>query len=215
MKLYLIRHGKTKGNLEKRYIGRTDQGLCPEGITELREKLAGGFFTGMENTNILLASPMKRCIETAGILLPEIEPVLIPQFREIDFGEFEGKNYQELCGNASYQAWIDSNGQTAFPGGESRERFVDRCLEGMSRVMSYVEQRYPGEADETVVTMVVHGGTIMSLLSTLGQGGGSYYDFMCGNGDGYVCELQGRGQVGFREGWLNAIRPLGQNGHSR
>ena len=30
MKIVLIRHGATKGNLEKRYIGRTDEDLCGE-----------------------------------------------------------------------------------------------------------------------------------------------------------------------------------------
>ena len=36
MKIVLIRHGATKGNLEKRYIGRTDEDLCGEGIKKLK-----------------------------------------------------------------------------------------------------------------------------------------------------------------------------------
>lgn len=202
MTLYLIRHGMTQGNLEKRYVGRTDEELCQEGITQLREKSREGVYRGIGSTGILFASPMKRCIETARILLPGKEPVLIPQFREIDFGEFEGKNYQELRAVPSYQAWIDSNGQMAFPGGEGREQFVDRCLEGMDRAMAYVAQRSDGESDGRVITMVVHGGTIMSILSALGQDGGSYYDYMCRNGDGYLCELHG--------GAISCIRVLGQ-----
>ena len=39
MKIVLIRHGATKGNLEKRYIGRTDEDLCGEGIKKLKEEL--------------------------------------------------------------------------------------------------------------------------------------------------------------------------------
>ena len=39
MKWVLIRHGKTRGNLEYRYIGsRTDESLCPQGIAELKQK---------------------------------------------------------------------------------------------------------------------------------------------------------------------------------
>lgn len=38
MKLIFIRHGKTAGNLERRYIGRTDEPLCDEGIAEILEK---------------------------------------------------------------------------------------------------------------------------------------------------------------------------------
>ena len=36
MDVYLIRHGKTKGNLEGRYIGTTDEPLCEEGKQSLR-----------------------------------------------------------------------------------------------------------------------------------------------------------------------------------
>ena len=32
---YLIRHGRTAGNLERRYIGSTDEPLCPEGRQEI------------------------------------------------------------------------------------------------------------------------------------------------------------------------------------
>lgn len=31
----LIRHGRTKGNEERRYVGRTDEGLSPAGRLEL------------------------------------------------------------------------------------------------------------------------------------------------------------------------------------
>ena len=37
MIIYFIRHGATAGNLEKRYIGRTDEELCTEGIERLKE----------------------------------------------------------------------------------------------------------------------------------------------------------------------------------
>ena len=40
MKIYFIRHGLTEGNIQKKYIGKTDEPLCTEGIAELREKLA-------------------------------------------------------------------------------------------------------------------------------------------------------------------------------
>ena len=37
MDIYLIRHGKTKGNLEGRYIGTTDEPLCEEGKQSLMQ----------------------------------------------------------------------------------------------------------------------------------------------------------------------------------
>ena len=35
VRVILIRHGKTRGNLEGRYVGRTDEPLCPEGVAAL------------------------------------------------------------------------------------------------------------------------------------------------------------------------------------
>lgn len=204
MTLYLIRHGTTKGNLDKRYVGRTDEGLCREGAEEIKKRIADGFYAGVEKTDILFVSPMRRCIDTAGILLPDKQPVIIPSFREIDFGEFEGKNYRELAGNPSYQAWIDSGGQMTFPGGESREAFAARCRDGMGQAVSCVADMVSGAADEIIITMVVHGGTIMSLLSEMGEGNAGYYDYQCENGGGYCCELEAEnGQV-----VLKSPRPL-------
>lgn len=186
MKLYLVRHGKTKGNQERRYIGRTDESLCQEGITQIQQRVAEGRYAGMEKTEFLFVSPMKRCIETAGLLLPEKEAIPIPAFREIDFGAFEGKNYQELSGNADYQAWLDSNGEMTFPNGESRAELIQRCQKGMEQVAAQMKNL---AFENTVITLVVHGGTIMSLLSTLGDEGRDYYDYQCKNGSGYLCEF--------------------------
>ncbi|MBQ3692032.1 MAG: histidine phosphatase family protein, partial [Clostridia bacterium] len=58
MKIIFIRHGKTQGNLEKRYIGKTDEHLCTVGIDELKNR-------SYPDTEIVVCSPMKRCIETA------------------------------------------------------------------------------------------------------------------------------------------------------
>ena len=35
LKVTFIRHGKTFGNLQHRYVGRTDEELCDEGINEV------------------------------------------------------------------------------------------------------------------------------------------------------------------------------------
>ena len=116
-KFYLIRHSITKGNLEKRYIGaKTDEPLCKAGYELLKEK----HYPKVEK---VIASPMKRCIETAQLLFPDTQIQIEESLRECDFGEFENKNYQELSQSKAYQAWIDSNGTLPFPNGESQESF--------------------------------------------------------------------------------------------
>ena len=126
--IILVRHGKTAGNLEGRYIGsRTDEPLCEEGIHALEEKVREGTYPPVD---LVYASPMIRCRQTAKILWPKFtdssQIQYVQNLQECDFGAFENKNYQELSGNAEYQAWIDSNGTLPFPGGESHEAFRKR-----------------------------------------------------------------------------------------
>ena len=67
MRIYLIRHSMTKGNKEKRYIGTTDESLCLEGIQLLEER------KGMyPEVTYVYVSPMKRCVQTAEIIYPEM-----------------------------------------------------------------------------------------------------------------------------------------------
>ena len=178
--LVLIRHGATKANMEHRYLGKTDEVLSKEGEMQLFEYKKKGFFP---NIDYLFCSPMKRCVQTAEILFPELKPVEIEAWKEMDFGVFEGKNYLELQGDKRYQEWIDSNGTLPFPEGESREEFISRCDKGFRRM---IEKLKPiKEERHKTVGIVVHGGTIMALLSKYGKG--DYYDYQVPNGKGFVC----------------------------
>ena len=40
MKIVLIRHGATAGNIEKRYIGTTDEPLCDTGTAQIHEYMS-------------------------------------------------------------------------------------------------------------------------------------------------------------------------------
>ncbi len=187
--LLLIRHGATKANKEHRYLGKTDESLSIEGIEELqREKNADGY----PDIDVLFSSPMKRCLETAGILYPGKDAIIVPEWEEMDFGAFEGNNYMDLKGDKQYQEWIDSNGTLPFPEGESREDFNVRCEKGFHRMLRELQALYSGDNCKDlnrVITVgsIVHGGTIMSLLSRLY--GGEYFDYQVANGKWYLCKL--------------------------
>lgn len=173
LELWLIRHGKTEGNMFGRYIGTTDEPLCPEG----RKTLSKGVYPVPK---AVFTSPMKRAIETAEILFPELPSHSIEDLSECDFGEFENKNYKELEGNLQYQAWIDSEGRLPFPGGESREAFQKRTCRGFERV---VNQCLKEDIDRAA--LVVHGGTIMNIMEVFAQQERSFYDWHVPNGGGY------------------------------
>ena len=177
VKINLIRHGMTAGNLEKRYIGRTDEPLCPEGISALKDR-------SLPAPGTLICSPMKRCIETAQALFPDAVPLIYPELRECDFGDFEGKNYLELTGNADYQRWIDSGGTLPFPGGEAPEDFRARCCRGFLRAVS-------DDPTAQALTFIVHGGTIMSVMERFALPERGYFEWQCANGCGFSAEYNG------------------------
>ena len=185
--LLMIRHGAVISNKEHRYLGKTDESLMEAGVMELVGYSNAKRYPEVEH---LFASPMKRCRETAAILYPGRQPIIIPEWEEMDFGAFEGKNYLELRKDSRYQAWIDSNGMLPFPEGESREEFEFRCEKGFHRMLHRICRMADekGREPETI-GMIVHGGTIMALLSR--YYGGEYFDYQVSNGGGYVCRLEG------------------------
>ncbi len=128
IEIIFLRHGMTIENEQHRYLGEYRYIFEQEWDRKLQALQKNGTYP---KTDILFCSPMKRCTETAEILYPNHTPIYIPEWREMDFGEFEGKNYIELQKNPNYQAWIDSNGTLPFPGGESREAFYKALRAGI------------------------------------------------------------------------------------
>ena len=177
MKWILIRHGKTRGNIEHRYIGcRTDEPLCEKGAEDLNAR-------EYPRAAKVYVSPMQRCIQTAEILYPHLPAESIDDLRECDFGEFENMNYAELNGRADYQAWIDSGGEMPFPGGESRAEFAARCVAAFENL---TECNTDGDC-----AIIAHGGTIMAIMERFARPAGGYYDFQVKNGEGYILNPDG------------------------
>lgn len=173
-----IRHSKTAGNLEKRYIGRTDEPLCEAGINELQS-------IDYPDCELVVASPMKRCLQTAELIYPDKTIVTYTELRECDFGDFEGKNHVELSEIPEYQKWLDNGGLGTFPNGEDSNKFRARSVDGF---MKAVEEN----KTVSVISFVVHGGTIMSILEKLVVPHKEFYDFMTVNGHGYVTVYDGK-----------------------
>ncbi len=177
LRVILLRHSITAGNQKKRYIGTTDESLCPEGVALAKRK---DHPAGQK----LYASPMRRCMETAEIFYPGQKVCVVDSLRECDFGEFENKNYLELSDNPHYQQWIDSNGTLPFPGGETREMFQRRSVSAFDWVVEDALLQ-----NLSSVAIVAHGGTVMSILERYGRPKGDYYSWHPENAGGYLLEL--------------------------
>ena len=186
MKIIFIRHGKSLGNIEKRYIGSTDQQLCDEGISELKN-------IKYPDCDILISSPMKRCIQTAEIIYPDKTADIYGELRECDFGGFENKNHIELSGDIYYSKWIESGGTIPFPNGETPSGFKKRYTDSFEKIAA-------GYSDNNTVSFVVHGGVIMAVLEKYALPPKGFYDWHCENGHGYICD--------YSDGKLNVLEKI-------
>lgn len=191
LEVLLLRHGQTQGNLEKRYIGKTDEPLLLDDmesmrkISTLQKRLEQEAIAGSQK---LFVSPMLRCRQTAELLFPGQEQVVIDKLREMDFGRFEAKNYMELSADPAYQAWIDSDGRLPFPEGEDRECFIKRTMEGFRQMTEQAWRENCGQ-----IAAVVHGGSIMAILSCLMQD--DYFAYQVPNLAGCAFQYEGAGKI--------------------
>ncbi|OON87050.1 hypothetical protein BXO88_05365 [Oribacterium sp. C9] len=203
MKLLLIRHGMTKGNLEHRYVGSTDEGLLPEEKDRLREmRLPGGL-----KIEKVFISPMLRCRDTLECLFPEVvsdnEEIVVRDFREMEFGDFEYMNYKEINEDsdpehkAAYQRYIDSMGESPFPGGESKSEFTERVVSAFEKEVIAVIRN----SSKSAFALVVHGGTIMALMDKYSEPHKDYFDWGLKPGQGYEAEisLDSEGEIRFKK----------------
>lgn len=177
IKIVMIRHFATEGNLQKRYIGVTNEPIC-----ECQKDGTNPFI--YPNVQGVFASPLLRCQQTARLIYPYIPLYCCNDFRECDFGEFENKNYIELKDNKNYQTWIHSNGALPFPGGENPEHFKARTNEEFYKVLQMsIKLGYKA------IALIVHGGTIMSILERYAAQKREFYSWNVENGNGYIGEF--------------------------
>lgn len=183
MEILLLRHARTKGNQEGRYVGRTDEPILIEEI----EKLKNSKYA-MYHPDFVYCSPLLRCIQTAKLMFfadGKIEKMKIQTgLEETDFGEFEYRNYAELNGDPAYQAWIDSGGMLAFPGGESGKDFRDRSCRAFLDCVTDAEKQ---KAEK--IAVVAHGGTIMAVMEAFGKPESDFYSWQVKNGEGFLTRL--------------------------
>ena len=173
MQITLIRHGKTAENLAGRYMGRSDAPLCPEGIADAKRARRD------ETLQRVYVSPLKRARQTAAILFPNAEQVVIEDLQEMDFGDFEGRTAAEMEHDPAYRAWVDDLCRGACPNGESQAAFHARVGAAFTETLRTVRED---------ATFVVHGGVIMSVLWQFAEPKKDFYDWYAPNLGGYEAD---------------------------
>lgn len=156
MNIYLLRHGETDENKNRFYYGKLDVSLNEKG--RIQALKARGFLEGVK-FNKVYTSERLRTKETASLVVEKGFNNFISDKRinEMDFGEFEGKDYKEIqkLYPKEYETWSSDWIEFSPPGGESYLEVYNRVKELMEELLR--------EQDENVL-VVTHGGIIRTIF---------------------------------------------------
>jgi alpha-ribazole phosphatase len=162
--LYLIRHGATEGNHEKRYKGSIDVPISQEGLEQVA-KAAGFIRTDLQGSELtaVYTSPLSRAVDSARIIAGPfgIEPVIDDNLKERHFGVWEGMTFAEIRKKYpdEFNKWADNPLEHSPVGGESTIEVADRIMPVVESIIS----RHDGEA----FAIVGHGGINRIIICRL------------------------------------------------
>ncbi len=161
LELFLVRHGETESNLERRYQGWTESPLSALGMRQAEE---AAFFFGSRAIDCIFCSDLKRAFNTARIIGAGcgVEPVATPLLREINFGQWEGMTYEEIKKgwNGEVTRWFDDPFKRSAPGGETVE-------EVSKRMFAFLNSLAANGPRARRIIAVSHGGAIRAMLYRL------------------------------------------------
>jgi len=180
--LTLLRHGLCRGETEGRYIGHTDAPLTEEGRSQLRQLREAHPYPPAD---ALFVSPMKRCVETAQILYPNLKPIELPGLKEYFFGEFEDKTPEQLHSHPLFARWIAGEPGLAPPFAEDLARFQARINDTFVRLCDGLLKTGTGSC-----AAVTHGGVIMALLAAFGLPEAPMHDWLAPSGCGFTLRIE-------------------------
>lgn len=167
----LLRHGLTEANERRAYLGWTDSPISVEGEKQILA-LRGSYPTYEK----VYTSDLHRCVETAKQLFPDAVAVKNIAFREMNFGNWEGRTYDELKTDSQYLDWLDSPMAAMVPGGESYPDFSNRVHDGWNQLIASGESPY---------VLMTHGGVIRELLVRYAPMKKSFFEWSVSHGRGY------------------------------
>jgi broad specificity phosphatase PhoE len=160
--LYLVRHGETAWNAERRFQGSLDVALNERGREQARS-LATWLAAQPAQFSAIYSSDLARAAETAAIIGEQLHlaPHTTPDLREIDTGAWSGLNGEEIerAFPGELQRWREDAGTFRMPGGESVHEVRDRVM----GVMHGIARDHPDEA----VIVVAHGIALSAMLVAL------------------------------------------------
>jgi alpha-ribazole phosphatase len=156
--VWLIRHAEPDAAVHGRCYGSLDASLSQAGreqAARIAERLAAEPFAAV------YSSPRRRAIETAEAIATRhhLDVITVPDSRELDFGDFEGRTYDDIAATHPdlYRQWMETPTEVQFPNGESFVQMRVRVLSAYRGLLARHENQTIG--------IVAHGGVIRIILA--------------------------------------------------
>lgn len=184
MKLLLIRHGESRGNLNRRWQGWLDEPLTERGLAQahrLAERLQKWTIEHPEPIVAVYSSTLARAYQTATVLSRQLDVPLVldGRLRERDVGALQGLTWPEI--EARYpevaQTIRERWNIPEPPHGETLIHFTARVWGAIGEIIDR-----NGQDAARNVAIVSHGGTLNAYLNQLaGRGADMPFLFSFGN----------------------------------
>jgi alpha-ribazole phosphatase len=156
--LWLVRHPEPEESARGRCYGSLDVQLSQAGLAQAH---AAAEKMGRVNLSAIYSSPSHRCLQAAEYIAARqnCAAQVVEDLRELNFGEFEGRAYDDIAASHPefYREWMEHPTAVRFPGGECFEEMQARVLASLNEIRI----RHAGES----VGIVTHGGVIRIIIA--------------------------------------------------
>lgn len=160
MNIYVMRHGETDWNIDKKIQGSTDVKLNLKGIQQARDlalrlKKDGTSIKKIySSTKVRASRTAKEISEITGIPYATIDGL-----EEMCLGVWEGSRWGEVkeLYPEEYQIWCNNIRYTRIPGGESYQDVAERAFKAIDKILA--------ETNEDI--LIVTHGVVTYLIKSL------------------------------------------------
>jgi len=161
MRIFLIRHGETKGNREGYFRGRSDFPLNENGI---RQAKALGEALKNSGIQVIYSSPLSRAFETARWVAETTDAeILIEEgFNNINLGPWEGRKKDEIKKKypEEFKTWITIPEKLNLDGVESVLQVQDRSVKTLKKIINELSER-----EIQTFAVVTHRAVLKPLIA--------------------------------------------------
>jgi alpha-ribazole phosphatase len=157
-RLIIVRHAEPSADARGRCYGSLDIGLSDSGTAQALA-LADALSTA--EIAAVFSSPRIRALRTAEPIAQShaLRVIVDEDLRELDFGDLEGKRFDEIAATlpSLYEQWMTAPTAVAFPGGESFGELRSRAIAASARIR--------GECEGSTSVLTTHGGVCRAIIA--------------------------------------------------